>query len=147
MRWSPRVTVATILEKDNKFLMVEEIIKGKTFFNQPAGHWENNESLEEAAVRETLEETAWSFKPTELVGIYRWTHPELDDTYLRFTFTGVIGEYFPDRELDEGIVNAHWMSYNEIEACMDQHRSPQVLLCIQDYIQGKRYSLDCIRNI
>jgi len=141
MIWKPNVTVATILERDGKFLLVEEETASGLMFNQPAGHLEPGETLPDAAVRETLEESAYRFQPQHLVGIYRWHSPNTDTTYLRFAFTGNILAHYPEQVLDEGIVRAVWMTLDEIRASQARHRSPLVLRCVEDYLAGKRYPL------
>lgn len=145
--WLPRVTVAAIVERDSKFLLVEETINNQLTLNQPAGHLEDNESLTEAAMRETLEETGWKFTPTYLLGVYRWKHPTSENTYIRFAFGGEVYDYDPALELDKGIIGPVWLSLDEIRARREQHRSPQLLKCIEDYQQGKRYPLDSLINV
>jgi len=147
-RWLPHVSVAAIIERDHKFLLVEERKEGKLMLNQPAGHWENNETLMEAVVRETLEETTWHFRPTYLVGIYQWQHPKNQElTYLRFAFAGNLLTQDPTRSLDEGIENTVWYSKKEILDSVDRHRSPQLIKCVEDYLNGKQYPLECINLI
>lgn len=146
-QWKPRVTVAAIIERDGQFLIVEEDIDNKIMLNQPAGHWEDNESLIEAVVRETQEETAWRFSPTHLVGIYHWKHPTSEDTYLRFAFCGELIEKNEEQALDDGIIQARWYSVAELEENRDRHRSPQLMLCINDYLTGKRLPLDAITHV
>ena len=147
IRWTPRVTVASVIERDHEFLMVEEQIKGTVQINQPAGHWEPNETLLQAASRETLEETGWSFEPRELVGIYHWVVPKEKTTFLRFTFCGELGEFNQNQNLDEGILGSRWMNLSTLEKQSAQHRSPLVLLSVKDYLAGKRLPLDCIQSI
>jgi ADP-ribose pyrophosphatase YjhB (NUDIX family) len=144
MIWKPNVTVAAVVERDGKFLLVEELAGGELVLNQPAGHWEQNESLIQGATRETLEETGYDFTPTALVGIYRWPHPKREITYLRFAFAGEITGYDAERKLDEGIVRAVWMTPEEIAAEAERHRSPLVLRCIGDSLAGKRYPLELL---
>lgn len=144
MIWKPNVTVAAIVERDGRFLLVEEQTGDGLMFNQPAGHLEDKESLVAAAVRETLEETAWEFVPEALVGIYRWRVPERDVTYLRVAFCGGLGSYHADRQLDEGIVRAVWQSAAEVRAGRDRHRSPLVVRCMEDYLAGRRAPLDLL---
>lgn len=146
-QWKPRATVAAIIERDKRFLIVEEEINGQLMLNQPAGHWEDNETLVEAAIRETLEETAWHFSPEALVGIYQWKHPDSGDTYLRFAFTGSITSHEAGQKLDQGIMRASWYSVDELKARCDQHRSPQLMLCIEDYLRGQRYPLEILRVV
>ena len=142
--WKPRVTVAAIVERENKFLIVEENIDGQLMLNQPAGHWEDNETLIEAVIRETREETAWQFTPSHLVGIYQWKHPSTDDTYLRFAFAGNVYQHDESQPLDQGIVQAVWLSRDEILAREQFHRSPQLMMCIDDYLAGKNISLNAL---
>lgn len=145
MIWKPHVTVAAVVYRDGKFLLVEEETDEGLAFNQPAGHLEEDEPLLEAVVREALEETAYHFQPTALVGIYHWKHPtKLDTTYLRFAFTGDLRGFDADRRLDAGIVAARWLSLDEIRATQARHRSPLILRCCEDYLAGKRYPLDLL---
>ncbi|MDP3032620.1 MAG: NUDIX hydrolase [Rhodocyclaceae bacterium] len=144
--WKPHVTVAALIERDGRFLLVEEETAEGVRFNQPAGHLENGESLVAACTREVLEETAYEFAPTALVGVYQWTRPQGDLTYLRFAFTGKVGAHTTARRLDEGILQAVWLTPAEIEACRERHRSPLVLQCVQDYLAGRRYPVDLIRH-
>ncbi len=144
MIWKPNVTVAAVVQRDGKFLLVEEETEAGLAFNQPAGHLEQGESLVDAAVREALEETAYHFKPTHLVGIYNWRHPTKDLTYLRFAFGGELRGWEADRPLDDGIVGARWLSLDEVRATQDRHRSPLVLRCIEDHLAGQRCPLDLL---
>ncbi len=146
MIWKPNVTVATILERDGKFLLVEEESPSGLVLNQPAGHLEPSESLPDAAVRETLEESAYRFQPEHVVGIYRWHSPSSDTTYLRFAFTGNILTHYPAQPLDEGIARAVWLTLDEIRASQARHRSPLVLRCVEDYLAGKRYPLELLTH-
>ena len=146
MVWMPHVTVAAVLEKDGRFLLVEEETDDGVRFNQPAGHLEAGESLVEAVVRETLEETACHFVPESLVGIYRRAHPTRDLTYLRFAFGGRLAGLEAGRALDSGILATHWLSLDEIFARQDQLRSPLVLRCCEDWLAGKRFSLDVLTH-
>lgn len=145
MVWKPHVTVAAVVYRDGKFLLVEEETEVGLAFNQPAGHLEEDEPLVEAVVREALEETAYHFKPTHLVGIYHWKHPTKDDTtYLRFAFAGELRGFEADRKLDEGIVAARWLTLDEVRATQERHRSPLILRCCEDLLAGKRYPLDML---
>jgi ADP-ribose pyrophosphatase YjhB (NUDIX family) len=148
--WKPNVTVAAVVERAGRFLLVEEETTEGVRFNQPAGHLEEGESLVAACVRETLEETAWGFMPTALVGVYQWPRPkkpgEDDITYLRFTFAGELGEHDPKRILDSGILRAVWMTLEEIDATRERHRNPLVRQCVSDYLAGRRFPLDLIRH-
>lgn len=146
MVWKPNVTVAAVVEQDGYYLLVEEHTPDGLRFNQPAGHLEQGESLLQAAVRETLEETALHFQPDALVGIYRWKVPQQDLTYLRVAFRGTIGGEARGRALDEGIVRAVWLTPEEVLACRDRHRSPLVWQCIADHQAGKSFSLDLLTD-
>jgi ADP-ribose pyrophosphatase YjhB (NUDIX family) len=146
MVWKPNVTVAAVLERDGKFLLVEEETDEGIRYNQPAGHLECRESLSEAAIRETLEETAYTFEPHYLVGIYNWRKEEKDLTYLRFAFGGAITGHDPARPLDDGILAARWLTLDEIRALEPRHRSPLILRCIEDFLAGKRYPLDLVTH-
>lgn len=147
MVWKPNVTVAAVIEKDGKFLLVEEETADGLRFNQPAGHLEDNESIEDGVRRETQEETAYSFNPTGLLGIYHWKHPDKDITYLRFAFTGEVTGFDAEQKLDDGIVRAVWMTPEEIRATQDRHRSPQVVLCVEHYLSGQRFPLSVLTHL
>ncbi len=144
--WTPRVTVAAIVNNGEKFLLVKEKASGRIVYNQPAGHLEDNETLLEAIRREMVEETGVKFTPTALIGIYRWRQTEKNRTYIRFLFTGEIAsnEFNPQ---DQDIIEAIWFSKSEIESLKEQLRSPQVLRGINDYCKGIRYNLDILGNI
>ena len=144
MVWKPNVTVAAVVQRDGKFLLVEEETDAGLAFNQPAGHLEPGESLVAAVEREVLEETAYHFKPTHLVGIYNWRHPAKDLTYLRFAFAGELRGWEAERKLDDGIVGARWLTLDEVRATQERHRSPLVLRCIEDHLAGKSYPLDLL---
>jgi len=148
--WKPNVTVAALIERDGHYLLVEEETDDGIRFNQPAGHLDEGESLIAACSREALEETAWHFTPSSVVGVYQWQRPkkvnEGDITYLRFAFAGTLGEHVPGRVLDEGILRAVWMSPEEIQATVARHRSPLVWQCVADHIAGQRYPLALIRH-
>ncbi|MFZ5558450.1 MAG: NUDIX hydrolase [Pseudomonadota bacterium] len=146
MVWKPNVTVASVLERDGRFLLVEERTRKGRRFNQPAGHLEEGESLSGAAVRETLEETAYAFSPDALVGVYSWRYPETGITYLRFAFTGPVTGHDPAQPLDKGILRAVWLTPDEIRASHARHRSPLVMRCVEDYLAGRRYPLDLITH-
>lgn len=142
--WKPSVTVAAIVERDGLFLLIEEETSEGIKLNQPAGHLDPFESLEQAVIRETLEEAAYDFIPTALVGMYmsryRSQRTGEDVTYLRFTFCGTAGAKH-DRPLDEGILRTMWMTRDELAACQDRHRSPLVLQCVDEYLAGRRAPL------
>ncbi len=145
--WKPSVTVAAIIERNGRFLLVEEETSDGIRFNQPAGHLDPNESLMEAVTRETLEEAAYDFSPTSLIGMYmsRYISSRTgkEVTYLRFAFAGELGAQH-DRPLDEGILRTVWMTREEMLACEEKHRSPLVLRCVDDYLAGKGVPLSLI---
>ena len=140
--------MAAVIERDGRFLMIEEETSEGLRINNPAGHLDPGETPAEGCAREALEETTWSFTPTALLGVYisrfqRSTTGE-DITYLRFAFTGELGEQVPGRTLDHGIVRTMWMSVDELRATADRHRSPLVLRCLEDYLAGVRYPLAAV---
>lgn len=145
--WKPSVTVAAIIERDGRFLLVEEETSDGIRFNQPAGHLDPNESLAQAVTRETLEEAAYDFTPTALVGMYmsRYVSSRTGQevTYLRFAFAGTLGRAH-ERPLDHGILRTVWMTREEMLACEDTHRSPLVLRCVDDYLAGQRAPLSLL---
>jgi 8-oxo-dGTP pyrophosphatase MutT (NUDIX family) len=147
MTWKPHATVAAIIERDNKFLMVEEIVHGKSVLNQPAGHLEPDESLINAVIRETREETAWQFIPEAITGIYLWKHPVNGQSFLRIAFCGLCKNHDSAQSLDEGIIQAVWKSHDELVQQKLQLRSPMVINCIDDYLADKRYPLDLLVNV
>lgn len=146
--WKPSVTVAAVIEKDGRFLMVEEETAGGLMLNNPAGHLDPGESPAEGCARETLEETAYAFRPTALIGVYlarsRRSSTGQDTTYVRLAFCGELGQHDPARPLDKGIVRALWLTPEEARASAARHRSPLVLRCIEDYLAGVRYPLSAI---
>lgn len=145
--WKPHTTVASICERDGRYLLVKENADGRIVYNQPAGHLDPGETLIEAVMRETLEETRYPFTPRALQGIYRYRpDPQAAKTYLRFLFRGDVGEHI-EGELDQGIIAAEWMSYDEVLSCKAQHRSPMVMQCIDDFRNGPGHSLDVISRI
>ena len=147
MTWAPHVVVASIIERDGKFLLVEEIAGDKLVLNQPAGHWEEGETLMAAAQREALEETGWDIEPTEFLGIYHFQPPELDYGFLRIAFIARAIQHHPQRKLDEGIVRTLWLSYDEIVQQRARHRSPSLLRCVEDYRKGQKYPLSLITHL
>jgi 8-oxo-dGTP pyrophosphatase MutT (NUDIX family) len=147
MQWMPHATVAAIVEDQGKFLLVEEETDRGNRYNQPAGHLEDNESLLAAVVRETMEETAYTFHPEALLGIYHWKHEHNDSTYLRFAYIGRVSHHQPTQALDEGIVRSVWMTVEEMREQAMLMRSPQVLKCVEDYLAGERYPLEVITHL
>lgn len=149
--WQPDVTVATVVVRDGRLLMVEEMASGRQVLNQPAGHLEPDESLHDAALRETLEETGWHVRLTAFIGAYQWKSPDQVDRpgrhYLRFAFAAEPLEHDPARQLDDGIVRAMWLTPAELQAESARHRSPLVWQAVADYLGGRRQPLDLIRQL
>lgn len=150
-RWKPSVTVAAIIERDGRFLLVEEETAEGLKLNNPAGHLDPGESPVDGCAREALEETTHRFTPTHLLGVYlsRFQRPRTDGpvediTYLRFAYTGELGDVVPGRTLDTGILRTVWMSPEEIRASVARHRSPLLLRCIEDHLRGRRYPLELV---
>ena len=147
MTWKPHTTVAAVIEENNKFLLVEELVDGKKVLNQPAGHLEPDESFLDAVIRETEEETAVIFQPEYLIGLYRWVLPEKDRTYIRLTFSGNNLKTLENQTLDDDIIRTLWLSYDEILEQKDRLRSPLVLECINDYRNGNKFPLDLLKDL
>jgi 8-oxo-dGTP pyrophosphatase MutT (NUDIX family) len=145
--WQPDVTVATIVVRDGRLLMVEERANGRTVLNQPAGHLEPEESLEHAALRETREETGWEVRLTAFVGAYQWKARETGRHYLRFAFAAQPVAHDPACVLDEGILQALWMSPDELQAAHARHRSPLVWQVVADFLAGRRHPLNLLQQI
>jgi ADP-ribose pyrophosphatase YjhB (NUDIX family) len=147
-RWKPSVTVAAVIERGGRFLLVEEETAQGLMLNNPAGHLDPGESPQEGCARETLEETAHSFVPTHLVGVYlsraRKAATGEDFTYVRFAFCGDLGEQVAGRALDHGIVRTLWLTPDEIRASRERHRSPLLLRCMEDYLAGVRHPLSVV---
>ncbi|PUA27090.1 MAG: NUDIX hydrolase [Cellvibrio sp. 79] len=144
MTWAPHVTVATIVERDNRFLMVYEESDGKKVYNQPAGHLDPDETLQEAAIRETLEETGWKIQLTGVVGVNLYTAPSNGITYFRTTFIAEALSHDVNRTLDTGIIEAVWLTYEQLLERKDQLRSPMTLQIIDDYRAGRRFPLNVV---
>ena len=150
--WKPSVTVAAIIarvhDQHHQFLMIEEETEEGVRINQPAGHLDPDETLEQVVVRETLEETAHDFTPTALIGTYlsRFVSPSGEaTTYLRFAFAGELGQQHA-RALDHGILRTVWMSHADLQASEQRHRSPLVLQCVDDYLAGQRAPLSLLHT-
>jgi 8-oxo-dGTP pyrophosphatase MutT (NUDIX family) len=144
--WRPHVTVATVVPKDGRFLLVEENVRGHLVLNQPAGHLDPDESLHAAAVRETLEETGWDVTLTCLLGVQQWRSPS-GRQFVRFSFGAQATRHHPSRALDDGILRTLWLSRDEIEAAQPRLRSPMVLASVDDWLTGRRLPLDAIRYL
>lgn len=145
--WQPDVTVATVVVDGGRLLMVEESAGGRLVLNQPAGHLEPDESLIEAAMRETLEETAWDVRLTAFVGAYQWRAPETGRHYLRFAFAAEPVAHHPERALDEGINRALWLTPGEVQAEANRHRSPLVWRAVSDFLAGRRQPLELLQHL
>ncbi|HJS37645.1 MAG TPA: NUDIX hydrolase [Burkholderiales bacterium] len=143
-RWRPSVTVAAVIERGGKFLLVEEEANGRRVLNQPAGHLDPGESLVQAVAREVLEETAHRFTPTALLGVYRWIYDKEDVTFLRFAFLGRVDGVDAGRKLDKEIIAAVWLTSAELAARRAEHRSPLVQQCVDDYLAGRSFPLDVL---
>lgn len=141
------ITVASVVEKDGRFLMVEESAGGKIVINQPAGHVEDGESLVEAAIRETYEETGWRIKPTALLSVYRWRHHVNAETYFRVAFRATPLTFDQNCRLDAGILRAVWLNADELKQEHARLRSPLVLRSIEDYVLNKQYPLDVLVDL
>ncbi len=144
MTWAPHVTVATIIERDNRYLMVYEESDGKKVYNQPAGHLDPNETLLDAAIREALEETGWTIQLTGVVGVNLYTAPSNGITYFRTTFIGEAISHDSKHPLDTGIIEAVWLSYEELLERKERLRSPMTLQIIEDYRAGRRFPLSVV---
>jgi 8-oxo-dGTP pyrophosphatase MutT (NUDIX family) len=146
MEWQPHITVATIVEDQGRFLFVEEYQGEQAVLNQPAGHLDANESLLQAAVRETLEETGWDVELTGVVGIYLYTAPSNGVTYQRVCFAARPVRHHADLALDSDIVRAVWLTRDELLADPTRWRSELVPRCLDDYLKGPLHSLDLLRD-
>lgn len=145
-RWTPRVTVATVVSRAGQLLLVEEEKAGRRVLNQPAGHLEPGESLLEAAVRETREETGWDVGLTAFIGSYQWTAPD-GTPFLRFAFAAEPLRHHPEQALDDGIVQALWLTPAAIQSDMARLRSPLVWQTVSDWLAGQRYPLSLLRQV
>jgi len=141
------VTVAAVVSRGERFLVVEEQAGGRVVFNQPAGHLEPGESLVDAVVRETKEETGFHFSPQSIVGVYLWHCDEAERSFLRVTFTGTVDDPETPPVLDEGIIAAHWLTRQQLLNGQRQLRSPMVIRCLDDFQAGANYPLDCLHHL
>ena len=146
-RWKPNVTVAAVVEQAGRYLLVEEASPRGPVLNNPAGHLDPGESLIAAVVREVLEETACTFTPTHLVGVYLTRSAHSDITYLRFAFAGLVSDPEPGRALDAGILRVVWLAPETIDAERARHRSPLLSQCIADHRAGRHYPLDLLHHV
>jgi len=144
-RWTPHVTVATVVVRDGRLLLVEEAIDGRQVLNQPAGHLEPDESLAAAACRETLEETGWTVRLSAFIGTYQWTAPD-GTPFLRFAYAAEPVSHDPARPLDTGILRAVWLTPAELKAEPGRLRSPLVWQVVADYLAGQRHPLSIVKE-
>lgn len=144
MTWRPDLTVAAIVQRDDRFLIVEERIRSRLVLNQPAGHVEDGESILDAVVRETLEETAWHFQPRHLLGLYVWRSADTGRSFLRVAIAGEVVTHEPQRALDPPVIAAHWLTRDQLLAQPSRLRSPMVLACIDDHLAGRRHDLSAL---
>ena len=144
--WQPDVTVATVVVRDGRVLVVEEEVGGERVLNQPAGHLEPDESLVEAALRETLEETGWDVTLTAFIGAYQWKSPADGRHFLRIAFAAEPLRHHPARPLDDGILQALWLTPGELAAEADRHRSPLVWRAVEDFLSGRRFPLQALTH-
>lgn len=141
------VTVATVVERDGRFLLVEEIVGARAVLNQPAGHWEAGESLAQAAARETLEETGWDVAITALLGVYEFQPADLPYGFVRFAFRAQPLRHHAERPLDAGILRAVWLTPDELRRDAARHRSPMVLRCLEDHLAGQTLPLAAVAHL
>lgn len=144
--WQPHIVVAAVVEREGRFLIVEELIAGECRINQPAGHWERGETLIEGVRREALEETGWDIEPTGFLGVYTWQPDNLPYAFVRFAFVAEALRHHPERALDEGILRALWLTPDELRARSEEHRGPAVLGCVEDYRAGRIHPLSLLQH-
>lgn len=144
MKFAPDITVAAVVERDGSFLLVEERIRQRLVLNQPAGHVEDRETLLEAVIRETREETAFKFEPQSLLGAYLWRNPANSQTTMRFAFVGVVTDHDPRQALDYPVVRSLWLKREDLVAAATRLRSPLVMRMIDDFESGRRLPLDSV---
>jgi 8-oxo-dGTP pyrophosphatase MutT (NUDIX family) len=145
-RWYPHLTVASIINKDGKYLMVRENCGSGAVINQPAGHVEQGESLIEAVIRETREETGWKIEPEFICGIYQFVAAN-GETYLRFTYSCKLVTQYRNLALDPAIAEVLWLDRATLESNREMLRSQAVLQCITDFELGNQLPLDCVQQL
>jgi 8-oxo-dGTP pyrophosphatase MutT (NUDIX family) len=146
-QFNPDITVACVIVREGRFLLVEESVRDRLVLNQPAGHLEPAEGVVEAAAREALEETGWTVRPQAFIGSYLWCAEETGKTYIRFAFAAEAVSHDPQRPLDGGILRSLWLSLEEIRAESSRLRSPLVMSVIDDFLAGQRAPLSLIRHV
>lgn len=144
---SIRLTVASVVQREGKFLLVEEQDNGLRVLNQPAGHVEPGETLQQAVIRETQEETGWCITLRGLIGLYHWVHPQRQLTFLRALFYAHPAAHLPDAPIDPDIIAVHWLSWSELQNSTIAMRSPMVIKGFQDFLAGKQYPLEILVNL
>lgn len=147
MVWKPHVTVAAIIQRGDRFLFVEEETSSGLQFNQPAGHLEEHEDLLTAVKREVNEETAWHFEPEAIISVQLWRLNPNSPTYMRFCFSGQCHSHNPLQALDDGIIATHWLTREEIFTQQSRCRSPLVLSCVDEYLNGQRFPLSMLKSL
>lgn len=147
MTWTPHATVAVVVERDGRYLLVKELSHGEIVYNQPAGHIEEGESILDAATRETLEESGWEVDLKSIIGLYTYKAPSNGVTYYRICFEAKAIKKVTNT-LDQDILSEHWLSYDEIRSLENQNllRSPLVKTCIDDFKSNQRYPLTMIKE-
>ena len=145
--WRPHVTVACVVTDRDRYLMVEEEVNGRVAYNQPAGHLDDFESLQQAAVRETREETGWTVALTHLIGVHQWRSKEHGDVIVRFSFAAKPLSHDPQQPLDVGVRRALWLTRGEIAALGERLRSPMVLMSIDEWLAGQRLPLSAVISL
>ena len=145
--WRPHVTVACVVADRDRYLMVEEEVNGCVAYNQPAGHLDDNETLQQAAVRETREETGWAVELTHLIGVHQWRSKEHGSVIVRFSFAAKPLSHDPQQPLDVGIRQALWLTRGEIASLGERLRSPMVLMSIDDWLSGQRLPLSMVSSL
>lgn len=143
----PELTVAAVVERNGRFMFVEEKVSGRLVLNQPAGHVEAGETLVDAVVREALEETAWSFVPEAIIGVYLCGREGARNPFLRVAFAGRCTSHDSSRKLDVGIERVLWLSRPALEARSSDLRSPMVIRAVDDYQRGIRYPIDLFQDL
>ncbi len=146
MVWKPHVTVAAVIERNKRFLLVEEETSNGLAFNQPAGHLEENEDLLTAVKREVKEETAWQFEPEYIIAIQLWRRAPDSPSFLRVCFAGKCHSLSHEQPLDAGIIRTHWFTRDEISAHQNKLRSPLVLNTVDQYLNGDNYDLKLLKS-